>query len=116
MGFGAIQPDRSGIIGVASKEQSVGAIEKTDGVRRVTRSRNDFERAATEIDFETVVNRVGNFPGFCRLRFWIERVWQIAAELAGRNFRLRIFARAFGFGSREVCVHAVSENELPVAT
>src|ERR1700687_1914138 len=115
IGFRAKQPDRARVVSVAREEQSIGAIEQRDRVRRVTRSGNDFERAAAEIDLEAVVNRAGDFPGFCRVRFWIEPLWQIAAELAGSNFRLRIFARTFRIRPRELGVHAVNKSELPVA-
>src|SRR6266478_5971755 len=73
------------------------------------------ERAAAEVDLEAVVNEARDFPGFCDVRFWIESLWQIAAELIGSNLRLRIFARAFRIFPREFGVHSVNESELPVA-
>src|SRR6267143_1528945 len=114
--FRAKQPDRSGVVSVAREEQSIAAIEQRDRVRRVTRSRNDFERAAAEIDLKAVENRAGDFPGFCRVRFWIEPLWQFSAELVGSNFRLCIFARTFRIRPGELGVHAVDESELPVAS
>ncbi len=56
-----------------------------------------------------------NSPRLCGIRFRIESLRQIAAELVGSNFRLRIFARTFRVFPREVRVHAVNESELPVA-
>ncbi len=61
------------------------------------------------------MNRVRDFPRFCRVRFWIESLWQIAADLTGSNFRLCIFPRASRIRPREFRVHAVDESELPVA-
>src|SRR6202022_3733222 len=49
-----------------------------------------------------------------RVRFWIERLWQIAAQLIGSDFRLRIFTRTFCIRPREFGVHAVDESELPI--
>src|SRR6267143_1255972 len=46
------EPDGSGIVRVAGEEQAVDSIEKTDGVRRVARSRDNFERAAAQIYFK----------------------------------------------------------------
>src|SRR5882762_2368535 len=115
IGFRAVQPDRARIVGVAGEEQSVDAIEEADGVRRVTGSRNDFECAAAEIDPEAIVNRVGDFPGFRRVYFWIETFWQCAANFIGGNFRLRVLARTFRIRPREFVIHAVDESELPVA-
>ena len=42
VGFRAIQPDGSGIVGVAGEEEAVFAVEQADGVWRVTRRRDDF--------------------------------------------------------------------------
>src|SRR4029077_9911128 len=64
IGFRAEEPDGGGIIRVAGEEQAVGAVEKADGVRRVPRSRKDFERAATQIYFKAIVDEVRDLPGF----------------------------------------------------
>src|SRR6202521_3642725 len=115
IGFRAEEPDGGGIVRVAREEQAVGAVEKTDGVRRVTRSRKDFERAAAQIYLKAIVAEVRDFPGFCGVGFWIEPLWQISAELIGSDFRLCIFTRTFRIRPRELGVHAVDESELPVA-
>src|SRR5229473_2415000 len=115
IGFRAVQPDRARIVGVAGEEQSVGVIEKADGVRRVAGSRIYYEPAPAEIDPETIVNRVRDFPGFRRVYFWIETLRQSAANLIGGNFRLRVLARTFRICPREFGIHAVDESELPVA-
>src|SRR5713101_9665751 len=77
IGFRANEPDGSWIVRVAGEEQAVGAVEKTDGVRSVTRSRKDFERAAAQIYFKAIADEVRDFPGFCSVGFWIEPLWQI---------------------------------------
>src|SRR6266513_3156756 len=109
------EPDRGGIVRVARKKQSVFAVEQRNRVRRVARRGNHFQRAATEIYFKAIMDEVRQFPGFCRMRSWIETLWQIAAKLIRCNFRLRIFARTFRIRPREIGVHAVDESELPVA-
>src|SRR6267378_1364557 len=115
IGFRAKQPDRARVVRVAREEQSIAAIEQRDRVGRVAGRGYNLQSAAAEIDLEAVVNRAGDFPGLCRVRFWIEPLWQIAAELAGSNFRLCVFARTFRIRPRELGVHAVDESELPVA-
>src|ERR1700687_1824322 len=115
IGFRAKQPDRARVVSVAGEEQSIAAIEQRDRVRRVAGSGYNLQSAAAEIDLEAVVNRARDFPGFCRVRFWIEPLWQIPAELAGSNFRLRVFTRTFRIRPRELGVHAVGKSELPVA-
>src|ERR1700756_751511 len=54
-------------------------------------------------------------PWFGGIGLGIEISWQVAADFAGSDFRLRIFTRAFGVGAREVGVHAIYKTELPVA-
>src|SRR6266481_1972670 len=115
-GFRAEEPDGSGIVRVAGKKQSVFAVQQRNRVRRVARSRKDFERAAAQIYFKAIVDEVRDFPWFCGVGFWIEPLWQIPAELVGSNFLLRIFARTFRIRPRELGVHAVDESELPVAS
>src|SRR5258708_496345 len=94
IGFRAEEPNGGGIVRVAGKKQPVGAIEQTDGVRRVARRGNNFQLAAApEIDLGTVVNLDGDSPGFCGIRFWVKSLRQIATELIRRDFGLGVFAR-----------------------
>src|SRR6266513_5632585 len=109
------EPDRGGIVRVARKKQSVFAVEQRNRVRRMARRGNQFQRAAAEIYYKAIVDEVRDFPGFCGVGFWIERLWQISAELIGSDFRLCVFARTFRIRPREIGVHAVNESELPVA-
>ncbi len=81
-GFRAEEPDGSGIVRVAGKKQSVFAVQQRNRVRRVARSRKDFERAAAQIYFKAIVDEVRDFPWFCGVGFWIEPLWQIPAEFA----------------------------------
>src|SRR5258708_3783700 len=116
IGFRAEEPNGGGIVRVAGKKQPVGAIEQTDGVRRVARRGNNFQLAAApEIDLETIVNRDGDSPGFCGIRFWVKSLRQIATELIRRDFGLGVFARTLCIRAREICVHAKDEWELPIA-
>src|SRR5256714_2563459 len=66
------EPDGRGIVRVARKKQSVFAVEQRNRVRRVARRGNHFQRAATEIYFKAIMDEVREFPGFCRIRSWIE--------------------------------------------
>src|SRR5207245_993989 len=94
---------------------AVGAIEQSNGIRRVAWSPKNFQFASAQIDCEAVMDEVRNPPRLGGVRFWIEALRQTAADLVGRNFGLSIFARTLGVFPREVGVHAVDERELPVA-
>ncbi len=70
VGFGAEEPDGPRIVGVAGEEQAVGAVEKRNGVGRVTGRGDDFDGASAKIDFEAVVpsrNEERNVPGLRRV-------------------------------------------------
>src|SRR5437879_1259435 len=49
--------NRSGVKGVSSKKQSILAIEKDHGVRRVSRCKNHFQFTSAEVDPLTVLQR-----------------------------------------------------------
>src|SRR5213594_2224111 len=115
IGLRTVEPDRGGIIRVAREKKAVGAIEQRDGVRRVARRGKNFQGAAAQVDLEAFVNKARNLPGLRGVRFWIKSLWQIAAELIRRNFRMGILARTFRIRAREAGVRAVDKIELPVA-
>ncbi len=113
--FGAEEPDRAGIVGVAGEEQAVGAVDEADGVGRMAGCRNDFEGAAPEIDFEAVFNEERDVPWLGGVGFRVKTLWQIAADHSGRELFLGVVAGALCVLTREVCVHAVDKREKGIA-
>src|SRR3984893_11867919 len=90
IGFGTVQPDGPGIIGVTREEQAVRTIEKRNGVRRVAWRSHDFQPSPAQIDAITVMLIRRDLPGWGRVSFGIKPFRELATNLIGREFGLRV--------------------------
>ena len=96
VGFRAIKPNGGGVVGIAGKEQAVGAVEKADGVRRVTGRGEYLDGAAAKIDGVAVMDVLADGPRLGAIRFCVEIFRKVAADFAGSDFRLGIRAGTLG--------------------
>src|SRR5580700_11814894 len=62
IGFRPEEPDGRGVVGVTGKEQTVGAIEQRDRVRRVAGGRDDLQSATAEIESVAVMSVCRDLP------------------------------------------------------
>ena len=83
VGFRAIKPNGGGVVGIAGEEQAVGAIQKADGVGRVTGRGEYLDGAAAEVDGVTVMDVLADGPRLGAIRFCVETSRKVAADFAG---------------------------------
>jgi hypothetical protein len=114
IGFGAIEPDGGGIIGVAGEEKAC-TVKEANGIGSVAGSGDDLEFAATEIEDVAVLNVLRDGPGLGAIGFGVEILGKITADLAGGEFVLGVLSGAFSVLAGEVGIHGVDGVELPVA-
>ena len=115
IGFGAIEPDGRGVVGVAGEEKACGAVEEANGIGSVAGSGDDLEFAATEIENIAVLNIFGDGPGLGAIGFGVEILGKLATDLARGEFILGVLSGAFGILAGEIGVHRIDGVELPVA-
>src|ERR1700757_837729 len=74
----------------------------------------NLQLPSAQIDDLLIVNVRSNFPWTRRVRSGIEALRQRAADLVGRDLRLRVFPRALGILAGKVSIHSVNRMEFPV--
>src|SRR5208283_1718365 len=115
IGFGAIEPNGRGIVGVAREQEAIGAVKKTNRIGRVAGSGNNFERAVAEVEFVAVMDILGDGPGLGAIRFRIKALGKLATDLAWSELILSVSSGTLGILPAEIRVHAEDGVELPVA-
>jgi hypothetical protein len=116
IGFGAVEPDGCGIVGVSGEEQAIGTIDEGDGVGGVAGGGDDFDEASAQVDGVAIVDEFGDGPGFGAIGFGIEGFGEITADLARAGFCLCVCGGPFGVCAGEIGIHGIDGVELPVAT